>query len=229
MEFVPPADPPRSEAELLARARDLAGWPLGLLARQRRVAIPEDLRRAKGWVGMLLEQALGATASSRALPDFPDLGVELKSIPVDPRGKPRESTYVCTAPLDGSMPRQWRESWPCKKLSRVLWVPIVGEPGASPAERVVGSAVLWTPDAEEEAILAADYHELTELIDMGEVWQLDATRGRALQLRPKGAHGEDWVWALDAEGEWVQTAPRGFYLRAGFTHGVLARRLHLPG
>ena len=229
MEFVPPAAPPPDEATLLARARALAGRRLGELAAARRIAVPTEARRAKGWIGLLLEQALGATASSRALPDFPELGVELKSIPVDPRGNPRESTYVCTAPLDGSMPRRWEESWPCKKLSRVLWVPILTPPGSRVEQRVVGAAVLWTPDAEEEEVLRADYEGLTERIDLGEVWDLGAHHGRALQLRPKGAHGEDWVWALDSEGEWVQTSPRGFYLRATFTRQVLARRLLLPG
>ena len=229
MHFEPPADPPASEQVLLARARRLAGRSLGDLADERRIAVPTDLRRAKGWVGQLLEQALGATASSRPVPDFPELGVELKSIPVDPRGAPRESTYVCTAPLDGSMPRQWSESWVCKKLARVLWIPIVVSPGATPAQRIVGAAVLWTPDAEEHELLRADYEGLTERIDLGEVWDLDARHGVALQLRPKGAHGEDWVWALDSEGEWVQTSPRGFYLRASFTRKVLAKRLLLPG
>ncbi len=228
MDFLPPAAPPRSEDELLARARELAGLPLARVAGQRRIAVPPDLRRAKGWVGLVLEQALGATAASHAMPDFPDLGIELKSIPVDPAGKPRESTYVCTAPVDGSMPRRWADSWVCKKLSRVLWVPIVIPPGASPGQRIVGTAVMWTPDEQEDAVLRADYEELTELIDMGELWQLDATRGQALQLRPKGAHSDDLVWALDGEGEWVRTSPRGFYLRARFTADVLARRLILP-
>ncbi len=229
MRFIPPPPPPRDEAELLARARDLAGLSLGRLAADRRIVVPADLRRAKGWAGQVLEQALGATASSRALPDFPDLGVELKSIPVDPAGCPRESTYVCTAPLDGSMPRHWPDSWVCKKLRRVLWIPLVTPAGSSPAERLVGSPVLWTPDADEAGVLQADYEELTELIDMGQIWQLDARRGRALQLRPKGAHSDHLVWALDEEGEWVRTSPRGFYLRARFTADVLARRLILPG
>ncbi|RME23053.1 MAG: DNA mismatch repair endonuclease MutH [Deltaproteobacteria bacterium] len=229
MQFVPPPPPPRDEAELVDRARRLAGLTLGRLAAERRIQVPQDLRRAKGWAGLVLEQALGATASSRALPDFPDLGVELKSIPVDERGRPRESTYVCTAPLDGTMPRQWRRSWVYKKLARVLWIPLVSPRGSGPADRIVGSPVLWTPDADEEAVLRADYEELTELIDMGRVWQLDARRGRALQLRPKGAHGDHLVWALDEEAEWVRTSPRGFYLRARFTGEVLARRLLLPG
>ncbi|MCK6507702.1 DNA mismatch repair endonuclease MutH [Myxococcota bacterium] len=229
MDFVPPPPPPADEAELLARARALAGHRLGGLAAARRMVVPDDPRRAKGWIGLLLEQALGATASSRALPDFPDLGVELKSIPVDARGQPRESTYVCTAPLDGSMPARWEESWPCKKLRRVLWVPVLTLPGAPLGQRVVGSPLLWTPDADEEAVLRADYQGLTERIDLGEVWDLDARHGVALQLRPKGAHGEDWVWALDSEGEWVQTSPRGFYLRASFTRRVLERRLWMPG
>lgn len=229
MDFVPPPAAPVSEEELFQRARALAGRRLGALADLRRVVVPDDPRRAKGWIGLLLEQALGATASSRALPDFPELGIELKSIPVDTRGQPRESTYVCTAPLDGSMPSRWEESWPCKKLRRVLWVPILTPTGSALGERVVGSPLLWSPDPEEEAVLAADYRGLTERIDLGEVWDLDARHGVALQLRPKGAHGEDWVWTLDSEGEWVQTSPRGFYLRASFTRQVLARRLWMPG
>ncbi|NOY28415.1 MAG: DNA mismatch repair endonuclease MutH [Oligoflexia bacterium] len=228
MRFIPPASPPQSEAILLQRAQALAGQRLGQLAAERRVLVPRDLRRAKGWIGLLLEQALGATASSHPIPDFPKIGVELKSIPVDIRGVPKESTYVCTAPLDGSMPREWRQSWVCKKLRRVLWIPIVVPQGSAPGDRIVGSPVLWTPDDEEDALLCADYQGLTERIDLGEVWDLGARHGAALQLRQKGAHGEDRVWVLDSEGEWAQTSPRGFYLRARFTRRVLAKRLLLP-
>ena len=229
MDFIPPAPPPRDEAELFSRARALAGLRLARIAQQRRIEVPAEARRAKGWTGLLLEQALGATAASRAQPDFPELGIEMKSIPVDPSGKPRESTYVCTAPLDGSLPRAWSESWVSQKLRRVLWVPIVSGPGVALGERVVGAPLLWTPDPDEDTLLRADYEELTELIDMGEFGQMDAGRGRAMQLRPKAAHGEDLVWALDGEGQWVRTSPRGFYLRASFTRRLLARRLILPG
>lgn len=228
MNYVPPATPPTDEAELGARARRLGGRRLADLAEERRIQVPTDPRRAKGWTGHLLEQALGATASSRALPDFPDLGVEMKSLPVDERGHPRESTYVCTAPLDGSMPRRWEESWPRHKLARVLWVPIITPTGCPIGERRVGTPFFWTPEPDQDELLRRDYQQLTERIDRGEVWDLDARHGEALQLRPKGAHGEDWVWALDESGEWVQTSPRGFYLRASFTLDMIRRVLLLP-
>src|SRR5262245_35676959 len=95
-----PGEPePSSRSELLARARALSGQSLGALAAHFGVPVPPDLRRRKGFAGELLERALGAVAASRAGPDFPALGVELKSLPVGSQGLPLESTFVCTLPL----------------------------------------------------------------------------------------------------------------------------------
>jgi DNA mismatch repair protein MutH len=218
-----PAPPPDSEAELLARAELLAGRSVAWLAAREGVACPDDLRRDKGFIGNLLETALGATAGSRAEPDFPALGVEMKTLPVDARGRPRESTYVCTAPLDGSMARTWEASWVRHKLSRVLWIPVVGD--GPPGERRLGAPVLWRPTPEEEAVLRADWEALAEAIALGETWQLEGRRGRALQLRPKAAHAREMRWVLDDQGEWVRVNPRGFYLRPAFTRALLAARL----
>lgn len=218
--------PPESEAELIARCEALAGRTLSEVAADRRIAVPADLRRDKGWIGQLIESVLGATAQSRAEPDFPELGVELKTIPVTERGVPLQSTYVCTAPLDGSIEPSWAEAWVRKKLSRVLWLPVVGARDRPVGERVIGSPLLWSPDPDEDARLAADWDELTDLIRRGELWQLDAKRGQWLQIRPKGASG-DLVWTLDDEAEWIRDTPRGFYLRARFTRGLLARHYRL--
>ena len=219
--------PPASEAELFQRADALAGRSLAWVAARAAIAVPADPVRAKGWIGTLLERVLGASAGSKAEPDFPALGVELKTLPVDERGRPRESTYVCTAPLDGSLEARWADAWVRRKLSRVLWVPVVGR-GAI-GERRVGAPLLWSPDDEEEALLRADWEELSALIAEGELWQLDARRGRALQLRPKAATGADLAWTVDTDGEWVRQNPRGFYLRASFTAALLSRAFVLPG
>ncbi|MCB9683320.1 MAG: DNA mismatch repair protein MutH, partial [Alphaproteobacteria bacterium] len=188
--------------------------------------VPDDLRRHKGWIGQLVETALGATASSRALPDFPHLGIELKTLPVDATGRPRESTYVCTLPLDGSLERDWDSSWVRHKLSAVLWVPVVGDD--APGDRVVGTPFVWHPSAEEEALLRADWEAVADLAALGELWHLTARHGKVLQVRPKAASASSRAWVRGEEG-WVRDNPRGFYLRPTFTHGVLARHLRLPG
>lgn len=69
--------PPQSEAELLQRCHDIAGKSLQQLADLLAVPVPENLRRHKGWVGQLVELALGADAQSLAEPDFRAIGVEI--------------------------------------------------------------------------------------------------------------------------------------------------------
>jgi len=166
--------------------------------------------------------ALGARAASRAEPDFPHLGVELKTLPVDPTGKPYESTFVCTAPPGGLAPT-WEESWLRRKLSCVLWIPIIGRD--APGDRVVGGAVRWQPDVREEQSLRTDWEALRALLVGGRLDEISGRRGAVLQLRPKGANASDTSWVLDADANWVQEQHRAFYLRPKFTQELLTRAL----
>ena len=222
-----PPPPPTIEA-LMASATPLAGRSLRWIAERHGLAVPPDLRRHKGWVGHLLERVLGASAGGRAEPDFPHLGVELKTLPVDARGKPRESTWVCTARMDGTIAKTWEDSWVLHKLAHVLWIPIVVAADQEVGDRTVGAPILWRPSAEEEAVLAADWRSLTEIIALGQLWQLNARHGTALQVRPKAASARDLTWVLDEENEWVQDSPRGFYLRTSFTAEMVRQHLRLP-
>ena len=86
-------------AALLARARALVGQRVGDVATSLGVSSAGEAVRTKGTPGAILELALGATGGSTKVHDFPELGVELKTIPVDRRGVPVESTYVCTLSL----------------------------------------------------------------------------------------------------------------------------------
>jgi DNA mismatch repair protein MutH len=199
----------------------LAGRPLSWLANRLGRRVPVDQRRDKGWAGNLVEEALGATAGNRAECDFPKLGVELKTVPMDATGRVLQATYVCTAPT--AQAATWDASWVRKKLACVLWVPIVGTDALG--DRRLGSPVMWTPSPDEDALLCHDWEELSELLHRGEVHLIDARMGKVLQLRPKGANRDDHHWVLSDQAEWVRAMPRGFYLRARFTSQVLGRHL----
>jgi DNA mismatch repair protein MutH len=212
-------DSPSSREELIERADRIAGRTVGWVARRRGFPVPPDLSGHKGWIGHVLEAALGVPPRQGAGPDFPGLGVELKTIPVDATARPRESTWVCWAPLDGSMAAIWEESLVHRKLAAVLWIPIVGD--GPPGDRRIGRAVAWSPNAGEEATLRCDWEEITEFIRGGRLDRLNARLGEALQLRPKAASSRDVVRFLGADGEWLETGPRGFYLRRSFTRRLL--------
>lgn len=172
---------PLSENELLQRAQELAGLTLGELAHQAGIAVPPDLRRDKGWVGQLLEWHLGVSAGSKPVPDFAELGIELKTIPIGYNGKPLETTFVCVAPLIGVQGLSWQQSHIRHKLARVLWIPVEGERDLPLADRHVGSPLIWSPSAQEEAQLQQDWEELMDMIVLGQVEQITARHGEVLQ------------------------------------------------
>lgn len=226
---------PSSEQELLERVQNLAGLTLAEVANEAGIEMPKDLKRNKGWVGLLLEHVLGATASSRPEPDFPHLGIELKTLPINNQGKPLETTFVSVAPLVGLVGINWQNSWVRKKLSRVLWVPIICENMNTPAneraislsQRQIGSAFIWSPSTEEENLLALDWQELTDMIVLGNVEKIHGKHGQVLQLRPKAANSKAKTQAFDRHGKPFMTLPRGFYLKIPFTQMILNKNLRI--
>jgi DNA mismatch repair protein MutH len=222
---------PTCEQELLERVQNLAGLTLGEVACDANIEIPLDLKRNKGWIGLLLEHVLGASASSRPEPDFPSLGIELKTLPINSQGKPLETTFVCVAPLTGLVGINWQNCWLKQKLSTVLWVPIIcdtpDKKNIPLAERRIGSAFLWSPSVEEEQLLALDWQELTDMIVLGEVEKIHGKHGQVLQLRPKAANAQAKTQAFDKNGKPFLTLPRGFYLKIPFTQAILNKNLRI--
>lgn len=218
---------PKTESELMQRAQSLVGHSFATLAAEANIAVPDNLKREKGWVGQLIEWHLGAESGSKAQPDFEHLGIELKTIPIGFSGKPLETTFVSVAPLTGVHGLTWETSHVKHKLAKVLWIPVEGEREIPLAERRVGRPLLWTPTAQEERQLKQDWEELMEFIVLGKVEQITAKHGEAMQLRPKAANSKVVTEAYSANGQPIKTLPRGFYLRTQFTAEILKRHLNL--
>lgn len=219
------ATKPQTEAELLIRCKAMAGLTLATLAKACQQVVPKSFHTAKGWVGQLIESYLGADGTSQAQPDFLHLGIELKTIPLNANFQPRESTYVCTAPLmnhrEASVPETWLTSRVRRKLLRVLWVPIEAAPAIPPPHRRVGTPFLWSLPPALEKVLQQDWEELTEMLQCGLVAHISAKQGSYLQIRPKAAHSRILSASTDAEGDAIWVNPKGFYLRTAFTQKIL--------
>ncbi|MCK8952076.1 DNA mismatch repair endonuclease MutH [Haemophilus influenzae] len=212
---------PQTLEQLLSQAQSIAGLTFGELADELHIPVPIDLKRDKGWVGMLLETALGATAGSKAEQDFSHLGVELKTLPINAEGYPLETTFVSLAPLVQNSGVKWENSHVCHKLSCVLWMPIEGSRHIPLRERHIGAPILWKPTAEQERQLKQDWEELMDLIVLGKLEQITARIGEVMQLRPKGANSRTVTKGIGKNGEIIDTLPLGFYLRKEFTAQIL--------
>ena len=212
---------PQTLEQLLSQAQSIAGLTFGELADELHIPVPPDLKRDKGWVGMLLETALGATAGSKAEQDFSHLGIELKTLPINAEGYPLETTFVSLAPLVQNSGVKWENSHVRHKLSCVLWMPVEGSRHIPLRERHIGTPTLWKPTVEQERQLKQDWEELMDLIVLGKLDQITARIGEVMQLRPKGANSRSITKGIGRNGEVIETLPLGFYLRKAFTAGIL--------
>ncbi len=214
---------PQTDQQLCQRALGLAGKTLGQIANELDFALPHHTQGHKGVIGNLIETYLGAEAGSKPGPDFPELGIELKTIPIDSQGKPLESTFVCVAPLMSIDGLNWHDSNVYKKLARVLWLPIEGEAQIPVHDRRIGHYLLWSPNQAEEAVLRQDWEDHMEQISLGKVDTITANQGEVLQIRPKAANNKATTTAIGPDGGVIKTLPRGFYLRSLFTRSILER------
>ncbi|MSP53627.1 MAG: DNA mismatch repair endonuclease MutH [Gammaproteobacteria bacterium] len=211
--------PPKTEQELLQRANELAGKTFFNLSKELHKKIPDNLLTEKGWLGQLLELALGASAGSKPEPDFKELGIELKTLPLNAQHQPKGSTFVCTASLPCAT--EWQQSNVYQKLKCILWIPIEADPNIPFAERRIGAPILWRLTTVQEKILKQDWEELTEMLTLGDYQNLTARVGTYLQMRPKAANSKVLRESINRESEKQLIVPRGFYLRPHFTKQVL--------
>lgn len=212
---------PKTETELIESCNAIAGLSFAQLSFALNLSIPTNPNQRKGWIGQAIELALGADAFNMALPDFQALGIELKTLPLSNSGKPTESTFITSIPLLTIHQQTWLSSQCYAKLKRVLWIPIEGDTDIPYPQRRIGQGFLWSPNAEQEQILANDWDYLTLQISTGYLETLDAKSGDYLQVRPKAATGKSLCYGFDSEGNKVKTLPRGFYLRSRFTAMIL--------
>lgn len=217
------ASPPQTEAELWSRAGAIAQLTLGEIAAAVSMTLPSDFRRDKGFIGQLLENILGATAGNLAKPDFTQLGIELKTLPLNANGQPKESTYVSIVPLMSREPLSWQRSELYQKLRRVLWIPYFFDKTLEPRYWRLSNPILWSPSIEEEAILRVDWYELMGRVQMGQLDQINARLGQYLQIRPKALNAGVRTQGIGINGECVRTSPRGFYLRTAFTAKIVTK------
>ena len=220
--------PPLSRAELLERAHTLTGKTIQKVADSIGHRVPLDTTRAKGWVGQLVEDALGAAAGNRAVPDFEFLGVELKTVPVDVRGAPSESTYVTTVPPDLSVETVFSSTSLMKKLECVLFVPVEADQNLPLNVRRFGAPLLWLPTETDRHTLESDWQTFAAYIARGELDAIGPELGEVLQIRPKGSDKQDRTLLTRPDGQVYDVMRRGFYLRPRFVQALFTAHFHMP-
>ncbi len=217
---------PHDFNELISKLNSIVGKSIETLANEYHMPLPISPLHGKGFIGELMEMCLGATAKNQSIPDFPELGLELKTLPVDSSLKPLESTFITYAPIDNIRFLTFEKSSLYAKMSRMLFVIVLSTRSLGYDERKVLGYFFYTPSKEDFAQIKNDYEEIYEQITTGNIEHITAKFGSIVQLRPKCANGKNLTRCIGPDGENILTRPRGFYLRRAFTEQLVERCLH---
>jgi DNA mismatch repair protein MutH len=211
-------------AALLAHARALIGIELGEIAEGLGLPVPSGTVRTKGWSGQILERELGVAAGGVRGPDFAELGVELKTVPVGAGLVPRESTAVCQIDPIAIAADSWESSYVREKLRRVLFVALeVPDDDDSVGARRVAAVRLWSPDSREERALRDDFDLFVRgYFRRGRAGEISGHLGQVLQVRPKARNARDLRAGYDDQGRPTRVGKCGFYLRPAFVAAILS-------
>ncbi|WDI78487.1 DNA mismatch repair endonuclease MutH [Candidatus Purcelliella pentastirinorum] len=209
------------EDELIDKLKSLAGFTIKEILFNKNISLLTSSKFDKGSIGKLIECLLGLINNNYAKQDFFDIGLELKTIPVNNFGFPIEDTFVCSAKLIGNFDYSWESSYVKSKISRVLWIPVEHYRRMSILDKRIGLPIIWSPNCAEEKLLKIDWEEIMSFIILGEIEKLDSIYGDILYIKSKAKNSNYLTNAIGNDGEIIMVNPKSFYLRKFFTKKIL--------
>ena len=212
--------------EILAQAKRYQGKTINEVSGELGTSIPEDHVHTKGKVGNLFEVLPGSDAKSHSSPDFEKIGLELKVVPINEKGKPWETTAITSIDYMEIPSQKWEDSRAYRKTRHILFVPIIQmSKKASIGERRVGKPFLWRPSPQVDSQLKKDWESAAYLIREGRAHELTGRMGLYMQPRTKGRNSTDLVEAPGIDNQIVRVKRRAFYFRVSFTRRIIEENL----
>ena len=193
------------------------GCTLGQLHQELYGHIPKTM--TKGLTGRLIERLLGVTNLNSSSPDLPELGLELKTLPLSPLLQVKEHTFISTISLpfwEGSFKRSRLHN----KIQSILWIPIIRSGTKMSLLDRIGKEFLIRMDLETSGILEQDWNLLTGLLRQEQYTLISSHLGEILHIRPKAQSSAHFI-SIDGQ----QINPMGFYFRKSYTQGLVDRCL----
>src|SRR4029079_6817419 len=119
--------------------------------------------RDKSAAARVIRLLVGQKAKGR-LGDFERFGVELKTVPIDSRDRPVESTSFPSFIHEELQYETWPDSDLLGRLNRILFVPIRRSKGQDQGEGVVQKAFFWSPPEADLVGISGEWERYRQLI-----------------------------------------------------------------
>lgn len=207
-------------SDLLRVYTEIQGIPFRELAETLGYDISKDPTSMKSAAGDIAELVAGKKPDSLPQADLSEFDIEVKTVPLDLTGHPRENTKITALNYTNLLREKWETSHVYEKVRVVLFVPIVKEDTKRPEAWYVRSPFIWMPSRDQFDVLRKDWETIRRMVRVGE--QLTAKVGDYLIANTSGqGKGRDVRSYELTDGRRIEVKTRAFFLRKTFVAEIL--------
>lgn len=206
----------KTEKSLLERAHSLKGKTIKDLLKAK------DFDKGKGAIGQIIErEGFGVANNSDANPDFKELGIELKVLPLKNVAKGlsvKERTKVCSINYNGLISEKWITSHAKNKLQKILFVFYYYDK-ANPVNSKILDYLLFELENSSEPLIKEDWERTKGLVQDGKAHLLSESQNVILAASRSGAGKlPESQWPEQPNKKYSAKAKqRAFSLKPSFT------------
>ena len=196
--------------------------------------IGDNCKMKKGASGLIVENLLGVENNNRDEADLPQIGCEIKILPLqknkDGSVKAKEPTAIQMINYCEVATETWKTAKLRSKINLTFWVVYLAkENGASKKQDdyVIVDYFLDHPSDVQNEIFKSDWEDIQAYILRGEADKLSCSMGTYLEPKTKGANNQDKTNAPDGNGGIIRARRRAFYYKKNYTNTQIIPKLNL--
>lgn len=206
-----------SREELDKHAESLKGYSILRLLNGK----PFD--KGKGAIGQIIErEGFGIANNNEARPDFGNLGIELKVLPLKRTSKKeltvKERTKVCSINYVKLIDEVWDSSHAKNKMNEILFV-FYEYDALEPLNSIILDHTFFRLENNDEPLIRSDWERTRSLVERGLAHELSESQNVVLAASRAGAGGlDESKWDIQPNKEFSERArKRAFSLKPSFT------------
>ena len=191
-------------------------------------------KMVKGTSGLIVENLLGIRNNNRDEADIPEIGCEIKILPLQRNRngeiKAKEPTAIQMINYMEVSQETWETAKLRNKINLTFWVAYLAKKDGvalNQNDYVIVDYFLDHPTDVQNGVFRQDWEEIRRYIVEGRADRLSCSMGVYLEPKTKGANNRDKTQAPDGQGGILMARRRAFYYKKHYTNTAIIPHIDL--
>ena len=196
--------------------------------------IGDKCKMKKGASGLIVENLLGIENNNRDEADLPDIGCEIKILPLQLNRngdiKAKEPTAIQMINYCQVAKEIWETAKLRTKINITFWVVYLAKENGKALNQddyIIVDYFLDHPTATQLEVFKKNWEEIQQYIIKGDADKLSCSMGVFIEPKTKGANNQDKTDAPDGKGGLIKVRRRAFYYKKNYTNTQIIPNLDL--